>query len=212
VTPEAVQTLYALDAETRARLETHARLLAEWQEKMNLVSPATLPQVWERHIADSLQLLALLPKSASSLADIGSGAGFPGLALAAVLAARPGFKVTLIESIAKKCAFLTAASEAMGLSAMLRVHHGRAEDLAGRRFDVVTARAVAPLATLLTYWQRLKTKGGVGLFLKGKSALDELTEARRFWKVSAELSPSRTDPEAKIVIVLHAERRPKGIS
>jgi 16S rRNA (guanine527-N7)-methyltransferase len=210
VTPDAVQSLYSLDADAMLRLETHARLLAEWQAKMNLVSPTTLPQVWERHIADSLQLLPLLPRSASSLADIGSGAGFPGLVLAAVLAGRPGFKVTLIESIAKKCTFLKAASEAMGLIGMLRVHHGRAEDLTERRFDVVTARAVAPLATLLAYWQRLKTKGGVGLFLKGKTALDELTEARRSWKVSAELAPSRFDPGAKIVIVLHAERRPIG--
>ncbi len=198
-----------IDAAAIERLAAYEAALKDWSTRLNLVSPSTLDRIWTRHFLDSAQLLPLLPRTSSTLADLGAGAGFPGLVLAACLADRPGFKVTLIESIAKKCAFLEAAIEAMGLQGRARVLNARAEAVTGRSFDVLTARAVAPLDMLLSYAQRLKRSGTVCLFLKGKTALDELTEARKAWRIAAKVAPSRTDPDAKIIAVLAFERLPR---
>ncbi len=129
--------------ETLARLKAYADILAAWSERHNLVARSTLPDLWHRHFLDSAQVAPLIPAEARTLADLGSGAGFPGLVLAAM---RPELAVTLHESTGKKCDFLRAAAEAMGLSVL--VQNERIEALPPNPFDVITARALAALPLL----------------------------------------------------------------
>lgn len=182
--------------ETLARLKAYAALLADWNTRHNLVAKSTLPDIWHRHLWDSAQLLPLIPEVAQSLADLGSGAGFPGLVLAAL---RPNLKVTLHEATTKKCAFLQAAADRMGLRVEIR--NARLEDLVSQAFDVVTARALAPLPLLLAYADRFTGPNTVCLFLKGQNVGAELTEASKYWNMKASQVPSQTDPSAAIVTV-----------
>lgn len=179
-----------------ARLEAYAALLERWQERINLVAASTLPDLWRRHMLDSAQLLRSLPDRPCSILDLGSGAGFPGLVLA-MLGAGP---VTLTESDQRKCAFLAEAIRLTGAPASL--HRGRIEDLpAEPRYDVVTARALAPLAKLLGLAERRLRPGGVCLFLKGRGADEELTLAAKEWKMRVERNPSESDPGGWILRV-----------
>lgn len=174
---------------------------------MNLVAPSTLPQLWTRHIADSLQLLRLAPE-ARVWVDLGSGAGFPGLPIACAIADRPGAIVHLVESIAKKCAFLREAIRHTGAPAT--VHCQRIEDFAksySGPADVVAARALAPLDRLLALAAPLLKTGAIGLFLKGQDVETELTAASKCWKVEAAVEPSVTSPASGIVVVRKAVRR-----
>ena len=198
---EAFQGLAGIDDAAMVRLRIYAQTLTDWNARMNLVSPGSLADLWRRHMLDSAQLAALVPAGAKRLIDIGSGAGFPGLVLAALLGPRVGLETILIESIEKKCAFLRAAAEAMGIAAHVRVLRGRAEDGGVSRADVVTARAGAPLDTLLGYAARLVRPGGICLFPKGRTAADELTAARRSWTIEASTIPSQSDPAGSIVAV-----------
>ncbi|HYJ35853.1 MAG TPA: 16S rRNA (guanine(527)-N(7))-methyltransferase RsmG, partial [Rhizomicrobium sp.] len=152
--------------------------------------------LWHRHFWDSAQLLPLIPEPARTLADLGSGAGFPGLVLAAM---RPNLAVTLHEATTKKCLFLKAAADRMGLK--VEVANARLEDLPARPFDVVTARALSPLPQLLAYAQKFAGPNGVCLFLKGQNVGAELTEASKYWSMKASQVPSQTDPSGAIVIV-----------
>ena len=206
--------LTPVSRETAARLDRFVATLFAWQPRVNLIAPSTEAGLWTRHIADSLQLLALAPE-ARIWADLGSGAGFPGLAIACALADTPGTGVHLVESNAKKAAFLREAALAAGAPAM--VHAMRIEDFvrnAPDPIDVVTARALAPLSELLTAACPLLIRGAVGLFPKGQGVDAELTEAAKCWKIQATLALSRTDPKARIVVVRglepisgpHAER------
>jgi 16S rRNA (guanine527-N7)-methyltransferase len=193
--------------ETLARLERYIALLFDWQGRMNLVAPSTLPHVWTRHVADSLQLLALAP-GARIWVDLGSGAGFPGIVLACALADTAGAEVHLVESIAKKAAFLAAAVAETGAPAT--VHHMRIEDFVRRgevRPDVVTARALAPLPRLLELAAPLVQKGAQGLFPKGQDVEAELTEAAKYWTLQSSFAPSLTSPESRILVVRKAARR-----
>ena len=173
----------------------------QWQSKTNLVAASTVPLLWTRHIADSLQLLPIAA-DARNWIDLGSGAGFPGLVLAAALADRPGARVHLVESNLRKAAFLREAARQMGAPA--EVHAVRIEDF-GRDFqgpvDVVTARALAPLTELLSLACPLLKTGAQGLFPKGQDIDVELTEASKYWKIEASLVPSRTQPQSSIVAV-----------
>jgi 16S rRNA (guanine527-N7)-methyltransferase len=182
--------------ETLARLKAYADLLVDWNARHNLVARGTLPDLWRRHFWDSAQLAPLIPDSARSLADLGSGAGFPGLVLAAM---RPDLAVTLHEATTKKCDFLKAAAERMGLTVAIR--NARIEDLPPTPHDVVTARALAPLPLLLSYAQRLTGPSGVCLFLKGQNLGSELTEAHKSWKMETSQIPSLTDPSGAILVV-----------
>src|SRR5476651_488583 len=137
--PEEFAAQTGVSRETLARLKAYADMLADWNERHNLVARSTLPDLWQRHFWDSAQLAPLIPETARTLADLGSGAGFPGLVLAAL---RPELAVTLFEATTKKCAFLAAAAERMGLS--VTIENARLEDLPPRTYDVVTARALAP--------------------------------------------------------------------
>ena len=190
----AAQT--GVSRETLARLKTYADVLVDWNARHNLVAKSTLPGVWQRHFWDSAQLLPLIPETARSIADLGSGAGFPGLVLAAM---RPDLAITLHEATTKKCLFLKAAAERMGLK--VEIANARLEDLPARPYDVVTARALAPLPQLLAYAQKFASLNGVCLFLKGQNVGAELTEASKYWSMKASQVPSQTDPSGAIVIV-----------
>jgi len=185
---------------TPAQLADLARfqaLLAEWNQRLSLVSAASLADFWGRHAFDSAQLLPLAP-DARVWVDLGSGAGFPGLVLAILLKDRPGARVHLVESQAKKGRFLAVVAAELALPA--QVHIARAEDLAIRA-DIVTARAVAPLERLLGYAQPYLAKGAAGLFLKGQGAEAEIAEARRRWKFHVKHIPSRSDPAGRVLKV-----------
>ena len=197
--------LIGVSRETQARLERFVQLLLERQRRQNLVAKSTLPHIWTRHIADSLQLLPLAP-DARVWADFGSGGGFPGIPIACALTA--GGFVHLIESVGKKADFLRETVAALGLDA--KVHHIRAEDFAkscAERIDVVTARAVAPLKVLLDQAFPLIARGAIGLFPKGQDIDAELTEAAKYWTIEATKVPSITSPEGRIVVVRRLTRR-----
>jgi 16S rRNA (guanine527-N7)-methyltransferase len=203
---DAALALTPVSRETLTRLERYAALLLDWQSRMNLVAPSTLPHLWTRHIADSLQLLRLAP-DARTWVDLGAGAGFPGLAIACALADTAGAQVHLVESIGKKAAFLNAVIAATGVPA--QVHHMRIEDFIKRskvRPDVVTARALAPLDRLLELAVPLMDSGAQGLFLKGQDVEAELTQAAKCWNIEASLVPSLTSPEGRILVVRRAIR------
>lgn len=191
--------------ETLDRLDLLAELLTHWQKTINLVGPASLPELWTRHIDDSLQLLDHVPPTPLTWTDLGSGGGFPGLVVAAVLAERDGALVHLVESDTRKAAFLREAARRAGLP--VRVHPQRIEQAAPQLAagcDVVSARALAPLPKLLDLSAPFLAAGALGLFPKGKDAQSELTAARKGWTLDAELRPSRSDPEARILLVRRA--------
>jgi 16S rRNA (guanine527-N7)-methyltransferase len=192
------------------RLDRFAGLLLEWQQRMNLVAASTIPNLWTRHIADSLQLIDLAPKARTWL-DLGSGAGFPGLVLACALADVPGASIHLVESTGKKAKFLQEVATAIALPAS--VHHVRIEDYAKNfalRPDVVTTRALAPLNRILELAYPFAKTGAQGLFLKGQDVASELTEASKCWKFEPVLVPSKTSPTSRIVSLRRWEpRHPK---
>jgi 16S rRNA (guanine527-N7)-methyltransferase len=194
-------SLTPVSRETAARLDRFVALLIAWEKHTNLIARSTIPVIWTRHIADSLQLLALAPR-AKVWADLGSGAGFPGIVIACALAETKGARVHLVESIGKKAAFLREAIQVTGAPAI--VHALRIEDFvdkAPESIEVVTARALAPLPKLLPLAYPLLTKGAVGLFLKGQDVGSELTAAAKYWKIQSDLVRSRTDQRAQILIV-----------
>ena len=188
-----------------ADLERFRQMLAAGNEVMNLVGPATLPDFWSRHAWDSAQLLPIAP-DALTWADLGAGAGFPGVVLAILGKGRPGFHVDLVESMAKRCRFLDEVVEALNLPASLR--HDRAENL-DLAVDIVTARACAPLFRLLGYARPYLTRGALGLFLKGQDVASELEEATRYWDYEADIVPSLSDPRGRIVRVRRLGRARK---
>ncbi|HYZ34990.1 MAG TPA: 16S rRNA (guanine(527)-N(7))-methyltransferase RsmG [Crenalkalicoccus sp.] len=186
------------------RLETFLALLQRWNARINLVAdrdPATLRH---RHIEDSLQLVPLIPRGDGPLLDLGSGAGFPGL----ILAAATERETHLIEADRRKAAFLTEAARALALP-RVTVHAVRIEAATPPKAAVLTARALAPLPELLRHAHRLLAPGGIALFPKGRSAPDELTAAARDWTMQVERFASRTDPAATILRL--SEIHPAGV-
>ena len=202
MTPTEFQTLTGASDAAMADLTVFLARLTEANAVMNLVGPDSLPDFWNRHAWDSAQLLALVP-DALTWADLGAGAGFPGVVLAILLKGRPGAHVWLIDSLGKRCRFLQAIVDELALPAT--VINGRAEDQT-LKVDVVTARAVAPMDKLLGYAQPYIRAGAKALFLKGEKAEAELSEARKVWHLEAELSVSRSDPRGRIVIVRSLRR------
>jgi len=197
----------SVSRETWERLEQFVELLLSRQRSTNLIASSTIPQLWTRHVADSLQLVALAPKARRWI-DLGSGGGFPGLVLACALAGQQGAAVHLIESTQKKAAFLSAAASELSLPAI--VHAARIEEFVSatpERFDIVTARALAPLDKLIGYTIPLLKRGTAGLFPKGQDVEAELTQASKSWTIEADLIPSRTDPRGRIVRVRRASKR-----
>lgn len=198
---------FDVSRESATRLEAYADLLASWQARINLIGPSTRDDIWTRHIADALQLLPLLPQNTTVLADLGSGAGIPGLILAI---ARP-LEAHLFESNLKKGAFLREAARRTGARA--QVHNLRIEaagPLAAQlKAQAVTARALAPLPKLLDYAAPFLENGATGYFHKGQDVDVELTDATKSWKMQVEKYPSMTDSRGMILVVKEAHRVPR---
>jgi len=193
------------------RLKAHVGLLIEWNERHNLVARSTMADVWRRHVWDSAQLAAFIPEGAASLVDLGSGAGFPGLVLAILLRDRPGLRAVLFESTGKKAGFLEFAAKAAGVT--VEVRNIRIEDARPQPFDVVAARACAPLAKLLAYAQPFQGRTATNLFLKGQNVEAELTEARKLWTMKVERHPSLTDSSGTILEIrelVHVRSKPRA--
>jgi 16S rRNA (guanine527-N7)-methyltransferase len=193
--------LFPVSRETEKRLDTFVEALLLWQRTTNLVAPSTLPRLWTRHIADSLQLIEHAP-DAQVWVDFGSGGGFPGMVVACALTDTPGALIHLVESNGKKAAFLREAVRATGVPA--QVHQERVErfgESCEEPVDVVTARALSPLKTLCDQAFPLIAKGAIGLFPKGQDVDAELTEAAKYWTLQAVKVPSKTSPEGAIVVI-----------
>jgi 16S rRNA (guanine527-N7)-methyltransferase len=188
-----------------ADLERFRVMLAERNEVMNLVGPASLPDFWSRHAWDSAQLLKLAPE-ARAWADLGAGAGLPGLVLAIFGKGVVGFHVDLVESMTKRCKFLSEVGAELQLPAT--VHNTRAENL-DLTVEIVTARACAPLHRLLRYAQPYLQSGATGLFLKGQDVVSEMREAARYWEYDADVVPSKSDSRGRIVRVRRLGRARK---
>ena len=197
MTPEQFRVATDVSRETLSRLETFATLLIHWQRSINLVGGKELEQLWHRHMLDSAQLAAQIPADARILTDFGSGAGFPALVLAIML----GVETHLIEANGRKCTFLREVVRET--AAPVQVHHGRIEVLAPWPTDVITARALAPLGKLLDYaepfLQVSRSRDPVCLFLKGRKAQQELTEARQQWHMEVEPLASVSDANGSIL-------------
>lgn len=198
---------FHISSGTATRLTRYAELLQQWQAKTNLVAPSTLPVLWMRHIADSLQLLELAP-DARVWVDFGSGGGFPGVVLACALAEVDGAMVHLVERNAKKAAFLREAIRVTG--ARGSVHLADIEDFVDSfdgPVDCVTARALASLNVLVGFTEPLVKRGAKALFLKGQDVESELTEATKYWKLAYRLHPSRTSAQGWVAEIDEIERR-----
>lgn len=209
LTASGFQGATNVSRETLDRLQIYANLLEKWQKAINLVGPDTLPDLWRRHFLDSAQLHPLIPPECRRVVDFGSGAGFPGL----VLALMGDREVHLIESDARKIAFLREAARLTEAPVVL--HHGRIEQIQPFPVDVVTARALAPIATLLGYTEPYLALSPGGscrcLFHKGRSAEQELTDAKKLWNMKATPVPSSAGGEGVILILegIHrADQRP----
>jgi len=182
--------------ETLDQLEALVETLIRWQKAINLVGRATIEDVWSRHLLDSAQIAPLIPAEAKSLADLGSGGGFPGLVLAAL---RQDLDTTLIEADARKAAFLGEAGRRMALGKPPRVVIARIEEAPPAKADVVTARALAPLSQLLVWADRHRADTAICLFHKGKGWQSELTEATKDWDITCQPLSSKTDSDAVIL-------------
>lgn len=209
--PQGFATAFDVSRETISKLETYASLLQRWSHVKDLVAPGTLDEIWSRHFADSAQLLKLAPAARTWL-DLGSGAGFPGMVIAISFAGTEGVRVHLVESNARKCAFLKDVARQTG--APVDIYPQRIQNLATQdrlaRIDVVTARALAPLGDLLELAAPFFRSETVGLFLKGRTAADEVRDAGARWHFEAELHESLTDSEARIVEIRNL--KPRGRS
>ena len=188
-----------------ADLERFRALLVARNEVMNLIGPATVADFWSRHAWDSAQLLKLAPE-ARAWADLGAGAGLPGILLAIFCKGVDGYHVDLVESMTKRCKFLLEVVEALALPAT--VHNERAETL-DLTVEIVTARACAPLHRLLGYARPYLQSGATGLFLKGQDVVAEMSEAARYWEYEADVVPSKSDSRGRIVRVRRLGRARK---
>ena len=199
--PEEFATVASVSRETLDRLKRYAELLADWNTRHNLVSDRSMADVWKRHFWDSAQIVDLVPARAKTLVDLGSGAGFPGLVLATL---RPELRITLLEATRKKYDFLKVVARELDLKADIR--NERIEDVAPERFDVITARACAPLPQLLSYAQRFWARGSRALLHKGQNLASELTEAHKSWRIQVEQHSSRSDPSGIILEIRELQR------
>ena len=205
MTPQEFQSLTGATPERMIELEAFFVRLSEANAVMNLVGPGSMTDFWNRHAWDSAQLLELAP-DAKTWADLGAGAGFPGVVLAILLKDTPDAHVWLIDSLNKRCKFLQAIVDEFELPATVVWGRGEEQELT---VEVVTARAVASLDKLVGYAQPYLDRGAQALFLKGEKAEQELLDARKVWHLDAELSVSRSDPRGRIVTVRTLRRGPQ---
>ena len=194
---------FDVSRETLEQLETYHALLLKWNPAINLVSKSTIPQIWHRHFADSAQLLSAVPDKVAHWLDIGSGAGFPGLVVA-ILGQTQIARVTLLESDARKSAFLSTVIRELNLSASVLT--SRIEQALPQNADIISARALASMDQLLEFALRHRNANTKCLFLKGQNAELELTAARQNWHMDISMSPSVTSSDAAIVKVANFSR------
>jgi 16S rRNA (guanine527-N7)-methyltransferase len=210
LTPEKFEEITIVSRETMDRLRIYAAHLEEWQQTLNLVSRNSIPNLWDRHMRDSIQLVEHLPDGTRSITDIGSGAGFPGMVLAIVT----GLPTELIESHARKSAFLRDVAAAT--NAPVTVTTARVEDVARERWpqrresvdnpvNILTARALAPLEKLCEMADLLGAQRC--LFMKGGRWHEELTEAEKRWRIKHQTFESVTSPESRIVRITGLKKR-----
>ena len=200
----ALDPKHGVDAAVADRIAKFAANLEKWQRAINLIGPKTLPDLWQRHVLDSLQLVPLIPAEAKTIVDIGSGAGFPGLILGLI----GRWRVDLIESDSRKAVFLRDSARLCGVGAT--VHTQRIEAVTGLSADVVMARALAPVEDLLILSQGFRHSRTVLLFPKGRNAEAELTQAEKTWTLRVDKIPSITDPNAVILKIDEARRSGSG--
>jgi 16S rRNA (guanine527-N7)-methyltransferase len=210
--PDAFARLFSVSRETIRRLELYEALLHKWQRAVNLVAAGTLGDVWHRHFADSAQLARLVPQGATSVVDLGSGAGFPGLVLAIVLAERAPIRVRLVESDRRKAAFLSEVARKAGVAVDILATRIENPETQAKicPVDVVTVRALAPLSRLLVLAAPLFAAGTVGLFLKGRDVQREIEEARAGWRFDVELVPSLTEADGHVAVVRELAAKTEG--
>jgi len=190
------EVIERVSRETCQKLEVYVELLTKWNRAINLVSKSTLENVWERHIADSLQVMDMAPNSGQWV-DLGSGGGLPGLVVAAASSeSSRDRQVTLVESDSRKCAFMAAAANAMDLD--VTIQRRRIEETDAKTYDIISARALAPLSDLLELALPYRNEKTVCIFPKGEKADLEMAAAQRNWVVSFDTRQSMTDPLAKI--------------
>lgn len=198
--PQAFARAFNVSRETLIGFDTYAAMLAEWQERMNLVGPATLAHIWERHFADSAQLV---PLGTAPWLDLGAGAGFPGL----VIALLGGGPVDLVEATGKKTDFLTAVAEATGIADRVRIHRARIEAMPLLQPATIVARACASLTQLFDWGVRFAGPTTRWVLPKGARAADEIAEAGLRFRFEHDLVRSVTDPLARIVVAHDVRRR-----
>ncbi|KAF0137989.1 MAG: 16S rRNA (guanine527-N7)-methyltransferase [Xanthobacteraceae bacterium] len=195
----------SVSRETFSALEELEQLVRRWNAAVNLVSKASLVDLWQRHIVDSAQLITYCPQAAQTWLDIGSGGGFPGLVIAVLAREKqPGLRVTLVESDQRKATFLRQAGQTIGLD--VTVHSDRAEAMQPANADVLSARALAALTDLLPYAERHLKPAGVAIFPKGARFAEEITDARKAWAFDAEVHTSLSDPAAAILEIRKIHR------
>ena len=207
MTEDEARAALNVPRETLQRLEMFADLLREENERQNLVSRGSLDQLWARHIYDSAQLLRFAPAAATWL-DLGTGAGFPGLIVAALHPAR----VTMVESRRLRVDFLRRAADLLGLAGKVEILCANAQAVPAAPFDAISARAFAPLDKLLTLAAPFSTSETVWILPKGRNAQTELEAARASWQGDFRLEPSLTDADARIIVGRGVHRRAKGKS
>jgi 16S rRNA (guanine527-N7)-methyltransferase len=212
--PADFAAAFNVSRETLERLATYEALLRQWQKAVNLVAASTLDAVWHRHFADSAQIVRLAPQQARSWVDLGSGAGFPGLVVAILLAGSPSgmaTHVTLIESDQRKCAFLREVARKTGVT--VEILSTRIELAATQAKldspEVVSARALAPLDRLLGLAAPLFTPATVGVFLKGREAAAEIETAAKAWTFAVEMVPSITEATGRVVVIRDLQPKSK---
>lgn len=201
--PEVFAETFTVPRGTMEKLHRYEEILKDWQSRMNLVGPATIPHIWERHFADSAQLVKHSLQGQKWL-DIGAGGGFPGL----VLATMEWGEFTLVDSIAKKCRFLEQVVEELGLN-NVSVICARVEELPPQQAEIGTARATASLEKLFGWMQRHVQKNGQFIFPKGRKWQEEVDQARKTYSFTLETKKSITDEEARILTVRDLKRRKK---
>ncbi len=213
--PDSFQAAFNVSRETMARLKIYAGLVRDWQKTINLVAPSTLDHLWQRHFADSAQILAQIPETAETYLDLGSGGGFPGLVLA-ILLADPDHSSSpkafrLIESDARKAAFLREVVRQTDVP--VDILCGRIEKIAIQdRFDsdVITARALAPLDRLLPLISPFFSVKSKALLLKGRNAAAEIEAAEKNWRLVCDLVPSLTDRDARLIVISDLQAKSEG--
>ena len=197
---------YDVSRETFLQLTEYVEILKKWQRQINLISNSTLPDIWERHIEDSLQLIKFVPRETAEIIDIGSGGGLPGL----ILAIYCRIPVHLVESDMKKCNFLAEAARQLGLT-NCKIYNKRAEEarveLSSTNNILITARALAEITEIFALANNISKNNNIShynlLLPKGRSADIEISKAKEFWEFDLEKHQSVTEKDASILVINH---------